>query len=108
MEIRFSDPYLESYYTDEKPKLKKEHLGNKALRSQYIKTINTLVSIGKIEDLYLFKSLHYEKKHGDLKAFSAVWVNKQYRILFTEHRIDNVSTAIEIIQIEKLSKHYED
>ena len=108
MEIKFNDPYLKAYYKDEKPKLKKEHLGNLALRKQYIKTINTLVSISKIEDLYLFKSLHYEKKQGNLKEYSAVWVNKQYRILFTEHTLNETSTSIEILQIEKLSKHYED
>jgi toxin HigB-1 len=75
------------------------------LRKQYVKTINTLSSINKIEDLFLFKSLDYKKKEGNLQGISAVKVNQQYRILFTEHVLDENSTEIEILPFDTMM-HY--
>ena len=39
---------------------------------RYIKTVNYLKAARRVEDLYLIKSLHYEKKKGDLKDTEAV------------------------------------
>jgi proteic killer suppression protein len=39
-------------------------------------------SARKIDDLRIPPSNKLEKKKGDLKEFYAIWVNKQFRIIF--------------------------
>lgn len=104
MDITFKKGYLADLYQGN-VKIHKEFKSNPQLVKQYIKTINTLKSITHIEQLYQIKSLHYEKKEGDLKGVSAVYVNKQYRILFNELASDDLK--IDVLEIENLSKHYE-
>ncbi|WP_396151439.1 hypothetical protein [Flavobacterium sp.] len=106
MEIKFQKEYLSDLYTGNiKPY--KEYKSNPQLVKQYVKTINTLKSVTRIEQLYQLKSLHYEKKIGNLNGVSAVYVNKQYRILFNEVASVEDGLEIDILEIEDLSKHYE-
>lgn len=106
MEIVFIKSYLEDLYQG-KTKNHKEYKSNPQLVKQYIKTINRLKSLTRIEQLYQIKSLRYEKKEGNLKGISAVWVNKQYRVLFKEISSDSENFCIDVLEIEDLSKHYE-
>lgn len=106
MRIDFTKTYLSDLYEDKVRKYK-EYKSNPQLVKQYIKTINKLKSITKIEQLYQIKSLNYEKKVGDLEEISAVWVNKQYRILFREIATDPEDLVIDLLEIEEFSKHYE-
>ena len=108
MELRFSKPYLSDLYEGNKKNFAKEYKSNPQLVKQFVKTINKLRGITHIEQLYQLKSLNYEKKSGDLKGISAVYVNKQYRILFTEIASSEDKPIIDILQIEDLSKHYGD
>lgn len=107
MDIIFKKQYLEDLFTG-KVKAYREYKSNPQLVKQYIKTINTLKSITRIEQLYQIKSLSYEKKEGNLKGISAVKVNKQYRLLFQEVASNSDNITIDIFEIEKLSKHYQD
>ena len=106
MEIKFVKEYLKDLY-EGFTKPYKEYKSNPQLVKQYVKTINKLKAITKIEQLYQLKSLHYEKKEGNLKGVSAVYVNEQYRILFTEVASTSDDPTIDILEIEDLSKHYE-
>ena len=106
MEILFTKVYLSDLYTGQIKKYK-EFKSNPGLVKQYIKTINKLKSLQKIEQLYQIKSLHYEKKIGDLEGLSAVWVNKQYRIIFKEVIVNFKLQRIDLLEIKDLSKHYE-
>jgi proteic killer suppression protein len=106
MEIKFVQEYLKDLY-EGSTKPYKEYKSNPQLVKQYVKTINKLKAITKIEQLYQLKSLHYEKKEGNLKGVSAVYVNEQYRILFTEVASTSDDPTIDILEIEDLSKHYE-
>lgn len=106
MEIKFVKEYLKDLY-EGFTKPYKEYKSNPQLVKQYVKTINKLKAITKIEQLYQLKSLHYEKKEGNLKGVSAVYVNEQYRILFTEVASTSDNPTIDILEIEDLSKHYE-
>ncbi len=106
MEIKFQKEYLSDLYQGiVKPY--KENKSNPQLVKQYVKTINTLKSVTRIEQLYQIKSLQYEKKEGNLKGVSAVYVNKQYRILFNEVASSSDELIIDVLEIEDLSKHYE-
>jgi proteic killer suppression protein len=106
MEIEFTRPYLSDLY-EGKVKKYKEYKSSPQLVKQYIKTINKLKSITRIEQLQQINSLRYEKKIGDLNGISAVWVNKQYRVLFKEIASQNDELVIDLLEIEDLSKHYE-
>lgn len=106
MTVLFLKDYLEDLY-EGKTNKHKEYKSNPALVKQYIKTVNTLKSITRVEQLYQLKSLRYEKKKGNLSGKSAVWVNKQYRIIFNEIASEKGSLQIDIFELEELSKHYE-
>jgi len=106
MEIKFQKEYLSDLYQGN-TKPYKEYKSNPQLVKQYVRTINTLKSVTRIEQLYQIKSLHYEKKIGNLNGVSAVYVNKQYRILFNEIASDTDNLKIDVLEIEDLSKHYE-
>ncbi len=106
MEIAFTKDYLSDLYEGKVSK-HKAYKSNPQLVKQYVKTINKLKGVTKIEQLYQISSLNYEKKIGDLDGVSAVWINKQYRILFREIATDNETQVIDLLEIEELSKHYE-
>lgn len=106
MEIKFQKDYLAHLY-EGNVKPYKEYKSNPQLVKQYINTINKLKSVTRIEQLYQLKSLNYEKKEGNLKGVSAVYVNKQYRILFSEVASASDDLTIDLLEIEDLSKHYE-
>ncbi|MDQ7916380.1 type II toxin-antitoxin system RelE/ParE family toxin [Mesonia sp. MT50] len=106
MTIVFLKDYLEDLY-EGKTKKYKDFKSNPALVKQYVKTVNKLKSATRIEQLYQIKSLHYEKKEGNLNGKSAVWINKQYRIIFNEVASKEDSLQIDILELEELSKHYQ-
>jgi len=105
MEIIFKKQYLSDLYQGiVKPH--KEYKSNPQLVKQYVHKINMLKSVTRIEQLYQIKSLHYEKKEGNLNGVSAIWVNEQYRILFNEVASTSGDLTIDVLEIEDLSKHY--
>ena len=82
MNIIFEDKALEELYTDGSTKSHQYYKLSKDVIKQYIKVVNFLKAARRVEDLFYIKSLHYEKKKGDLNGVDAVWINKQYRLLF--------------------------
>jgi len=102
--ITFSDPELADLY--EGTVTKKEYRSNPALVKQYLKTIKKLESVDKVEQLYQYTSLHYEKLKGDFKGFSSVRINLQYRILFREIQSEEEPCHVMSFAIIKISKHY--
>ena len=105
MNIEFQNKGLEDLYlfgsTEEKPynKLSKDII------KRYIKVVNYLIAANRIEDIYPIKSLHYEKKKGNLKGIDAVWINDQYRLLF-ESSASEQNIIVNALLLE-ISKHYE-
>lgn len=106
MEIVFTKDYLIDVYKGDLKKLK-AFKSNPQLVKQYVKTINKLKSITRIEQLHQINSLRYAKKGGDLKGISAVRINKQYRLLFREIASDTNTMVIDVLEIDDISKHYE-
>ena len=58
----------------------------------------------RLEDLFLIKSLHYEKKKGDLNGVDTVWINDQYHLFFYSTP-DNDGIIVNALLFE-ISKHY--
>jgi proteic killer suppression protein len=105
MNIEFKDKALEDLYTTGKTKDHKFKRLSPDVITRYAKVVNFLRSARRLEDLFLIKSLHYEKKGGDLHGVDAVWITPQYRLLFYSSPDDNgiIVNAL----IFEISKHYE-
>lgn len=104
MLVTFNEDYLLNLY-------KKGETGTKKLRFQpqvvrgYQKAVKILIQAHRKEDLFPFKSLHFEALHGDKEGLFSVRANDQYRVEFTlkETEDDPVVTICNIIE---LSNHY--
>jgi len=104
MEITFSKEYLCELYETGKTKEKKYRFQPQVI-AKYRKTVDVLESVANTEELYKFKSLHYEALKGDKKGLESVRVNDKYRIEFTTSQISSES-IITICNIVELSNHY--
>ncbi len=105
MKIVFEKDYLEQLYTDGKAKGKKYRFA-KGVISKYKQTIDKLRVAGKIEDLFVLRSLNYEKLIGDKMGLESVRVNQQYRIEFRSSVEGEEPDTITICSIVELSNHY--
>lgn len=105
MNIEFENTALEELYTSGFTQNRQYKRLSKDIVKRYIKTVNYLKAARRIEDLFLIKSLHYERKKGDLKGVDAVWINDQYRLLFRSSP-DSGGIIVNAL-IFDISKHYE-
>ena len=105
MNIEFENAALEELYTSGTTQDHQYKRLPKDIVKRFIKVVNYLKAARRLEDLYLIKSLHYEKKKGDLKGIDAVWINDQYRLLF--YSSPDESGIIVNALLFEISKHYE-
>lgn len=105
MNIEFEHTALEELYTSGITQDRRYKRLPQDIVKRYAKTVNYLKAARRIEDLFLIKSLHYEKKKGDLNGVDAVWINNQYRLLFRSSP-DNNGIIVNAL-ICDISKHYE-
>ena len=59
-----------------------------------------------MEDLFLIKSLNYEKLKGVKDGLSSVRINDQYRLEFYEISNPNNVFEIEICELRDITNHY--
>lgn len=104
MEIIFEKEYLKELFYEGKTSDKKHRFQPQIIR-RYIRVINVLDSVERVEDLLKFHSLNYEKLKGEKEGLESVRVNHQYRIEFKSSFKDNEKT-ITICNIIELSNHY--
>lgn len=106
MNIEFADDALKELFEMGTTKNKRYKKLDQNTVKQYVKTVNFIRAATRLEDLFRIKSLHYEKKLGNLNGVDAVWINPQYRLFFnsSENEENIVVNAI----ITEISKHYED
>ena len=105
MKIEFKHTALEELYTNGKTQDHQYKRLSKDVVKQYIKVVNYIKSVNRLEDLFQIKSLHYEKKKGDLNGVDAVWINTQYRLFFYSSP-DETGIIVNALLFE-ISKHYE-
>ena len=101
MEIKFEKDYLRELFYEGKASDKK-HRYQPDIVKRYVRVVNILDSVNKVEDLYRYHSLHYEILSGDKKGTESVRMNNQYRIEFKSSE----SEGITICNIIELSNHY--
>ena len=105
MNIKFDNAALEELYTSGATQDNQYKRLPKDIIKRYVKVVNYLKAARRLEDLFLIKSLHYEKKKGDLNGVDAVWINDQYRLFFYSSPDD--SGIIVNALLFEISKHYE-
>ena len=106
MDISFNHQLLIDLYEGNKVN-DKQFRSNPILVKQFIKTVNKLRSIEKIEQLFQFSGLNYEKLKGKLSGYSSVRINKQYRLIFEVITSNKEPYEIVLIKLQEISKHYE-
>lgn len=105
MLIEFEKDYLRELYEVGKTKNKKYRF-QKEIVKKYVLTIDKLKAAKRIEDLFLLRSLNYEKLSGDKKGIESIRVNDQYRIEFRSRKEGEEPNYITICAIIELSNHY--
>lgn len=104
MVVTFNEEYLEKLYTEGKTGLKKLRFQPQIVRG-YQKAVKYLIQATRKEDLFPFKSLHFEALHGDKEGRFSVKANDQYRVEFTLTETDE-EPVVTICNIMELSNHY--
>lgn len=105
MNIEFEYAALEDLYKTGATREKEYARLPEYIVKRYVKVVNYLKAARRIEELYMIKSLHYEKKSGNLQGVDAVWINDQYRLLFCSS--SNEEGIVENALLLKITKHYE-
>ena len=87
MVVTFNEGYLESLYTKGETGIKKLRFQPQIVRG-YQKAVKYLIQARRKEDLFPFKSLHFEALHGDSyakhKSYSRKPAGKQYGIIHAD------------------------
>lgn len=104
MVVTFNEDYLENLYTKGDTGVKKLRFQPQIVRG-YQKAVKYLIQARRIEDLFPFKSLHFEAIHGDKEGRFSVRANDQYRVEFTVEKSTD-EPIITICNIMDLSNHY--
>ena len=104
MVVTFNEDYLEKLYSKGETGIKKIWFQPQVVRG-YQKGIKYLIQAKRKEDLYPFKSLHFEALHGDKEGRFSIKANNQYRIEFTLEE-SSEEPVVTICNIMELSNHY--
>ena len=104
MKVTFNEEYLEELYTKGKSGNKKYRFQPQIVRG-YQKAVKFLIQVQRIEDLFPFKSLHFEALHGDKEGRFSVKANDQYRVEFSIEESDD-KPVVTICNVLELSNHY--
>ena len=105
MNVEFEKEYLAELYEKGKTNDKK-HRFQPQIINGYLRCVKALLNAYRIEDLYQYRSLNYEKLKGDKIGLSYLDIYDQYRLEFRE--VTNVSnqTPVEICSLVDITNHY--
>ena len=103
MKVEFEKEYLRELFETGKTKNKKHRFQPQVVNG-YLKSVRALLRVVRMEDLYLIKSLNYEKLKGDKKGLSSIRINDQYRLEFRE--IGDHQTSISVCALVDITNHY--
>ena len=105
MKIEFEKKYLRELYETGKTTDKKHRFQPQVVNG-YLKCVRILQKAIRIEDLFLIKSLNYEKLKGNKKGLSSVRINNKYRLEFCEIVNSSNIFEIEICSLIDITNHY--
>lgn len=76
MKVEFAKEYLHELY-EKGQTTDKKHRFQPQVVNGYVKCVKALQRVIRMEDLFLIRSLNYEKLQGDKKGLSSVRINDQ-------------------------------
>ena len=100
MQIQFRTKKLEKQYIQHKLAVKA--YGNKVAR-KYVQRINIIKRAKDFDELSVLPGLKCHPLKGSREGQYAIYLTGFYRLIFTL-----VGEFLEIVQIEEVSKHYDD
>ena len=103
MEVRFEKTYLQELYEKGKTSDKKHRFQPQVING-YLKCVKALDEALRMEELFCYNSLRYEKLQGDKKGLSSLRINDQYRLEFREIQSDQF--IVEICSLVDITNHY--
>ncbi|MDR1742960.1 MAG: type II toxin-antitoxin system RelE/ParE family toxin [Dysgonamonadaceae bacterium] len=105
MKVDFEKQYLRELYETGKTSDKRYRFQPQIING-YLKCVRALVSAERMEELFTYGSLRYEKLKGNKKGLSSLRINDQYRLEFRE--ITNASNIleVEICSLTDITNHY--
>lgn len=71
-----------------------------------LKAYNVMLKINRVEDLFQYKGLNYERLKGNLKQFESVRCDAKYRLLFRSS-LTNEHLMLTDIELYEITNHYE-
>ena len=104
MKVTFHEEYLEKLYTMGRCRNKKYRFQPQVVRG-YQKAVKYLIQANRIEDLFPFKSLHFEALHGEKEGLFSVKANDQYRVEFSVTESED-KPIVTVCNVLELSTHY--
>jgi proteic killer suppression protein len=105
MKIAFEKAYLHDLYEMGKTTDKK-HRFQPHVVNGYVKCVRILHKATRMEELFLIKSLNYERLRGNKKGLSSVRINDQYRLEFREISNADSLYGVEICSLTDITNHY--
>jgi proteic killer suppression protein len=105
MRVAFEKEYLRSLYETGKTSDKKHCFQPQVVR-KYAMCVKVLENADRIESLFRYNALNYEKLKGNKKGLSSVRINDQYRLEFREISNPNNVFEIEICALTDITNHY--
>ena len=105
MKVEFEKDYLRELYETGITSDKKHRFQPQIIR-KYAVCVKVLEDAEKIEDLFRFNALNYEKLKGIKQGLSSVRINDQYRLEFRELFFSNNILKVEICSLVDITNHY--
>ena len=103
MIVKFNNQYLQDLYQN-KPVVGKPKFDKKIIKN-FKKVIGILKYVESSQDVYGFKSLHFEKLSGNMAGYYSCRVDIKYRLILSI--VHDEIKVKEIIIIEDLNNHYD-
>ncbi len=105
MKVEFTKHYLKELYVSGKTCDKKYRFQPNVING-YLKCVKALVNASRMEELFQYRSLNYEKLVGDKKGISSLRINDKYRLEFREIVSPSNQTTVELCSIIDITNHY--
>ena len=102
MVIEYEKDYLKELYNDGFCKNKKYRF-QKPVVMKYQRRIDTLMAAIRIEDLYVFNSLHFEALE---KGYYSIRIDYHYRLEF-KIRQEGTEPVVTICTVTDITNHYQ-
>ncbi len=100
VEVRFGADKLRKAYEDEKTRTKE---WGQVVARLYVRRIDTLYAAENAQTLRALQSLRFHALAGQRRGRYAVDLGPAYRLILTFQ-----DRAMTVVQVEEVSKHYED